>query len=891
MGKKYPGFLGYILISTSLFASTHAFGFYISPPDTAIQKKVYTTRKIAGNPPEIDGKLTDQAWDLVAWTGDFVEFQPDGGKAPAQKTFCKVLYDDKNLYIGIRNNDTDPSKIVKRLGRRDNTDGDWAGVMIDSYNDQLTAFEFDVNAVGVNADAYISNDLNNEDYTWDPIWYVKTSIDTSGWVAEMRIPLSQLRFPDKSDQVWGLEILRSDFRTGQLSLWQYIPKNSNGFVHQFGELHGLEGLKPQKQLEIMPYVLGKIESSKRVEGNPFAPGINKTVNAGLDGKLGITSNLILDFTINPDFGQVEADPSVVNLTGFENYFSEKRPFFIESNNVLDYNLSNSIAWGPHNSDNLFYSRRIGHSPSGSPQLADNEFARVPDNTTILGAMKLTGKTQKGLSVGILESLTQKEMAKISDGSRERSQVVEPLTNYFEARVLQDFNKGNTQIGGIVTAVNRDLRNPEVDFLHRSAYTGGLDFIHNWKNKTWYVTGNFIFSQVKGAREAITTTQTSQEHLFQRTGYSRLRVDSALTELSGTGATLKFGKGGKGNIQFQGGATYRSPGIELNDMGYLYKANILDQFFWASYHIWNPWWIFNRVQFNVNQWTYWDFFGTNLYKAANYNMHMQFKNYYGIGGGITCILYRLDNDLLRGGPPLLLPGGTESFGYISSDYRKKFNMELDYNGSSGNNGYLNSQSLGLWMRYQPFKSLNFSLNPNFSINKNTLQYVTIIENNSPKYIVSEINQSTSSLTVRIDFCLAPNLTLQYYGQPFVAKGVYSAYKQITDSRATEYRNRFHQLTKNELSFDKINNTYNVDENADGQTDYSFSNPDFDFLQFRSNMVIRWEYKPGSTLFLVWTQSRSDTRLLNDHSFNSLSQNLFDIYPDDVFLIKFSYRFIR
>ncbi|HLF34926.1 MAG TPA: DUF5916 domain-containing protein, partial [Cyclobacteriaceae bacterium] len=614
MDQHAPLFLGGMFCLGMLSIPLISAGSAILQEDSIIEKKTYLTKKITDVPPLIDGILDDQAWGFVDWGDEFIQFQPDEGKAPAQKTAFKILYDDKNIYVGIKCYDTEPEKIVKRMGRRDNYDGDWVQVVFDSYFDHLTAFGFMVTASGVIGDEYITNDFQNEDLSWDPIWYVKTTIDHEGWNAEMRIPLSQLRFPEKEELVWGLEFLRRDHRKGELSMWQYIKKNAPGFVHRFGELHGLQGLKPQKQLEVMPYVLGKIENSEKVEGNPYATGSRQVINAGLDAKIGITSNFTLDLTFNPDFGQVEADPSIVNLTGFQNYFSERRPFFIESNNILDYRISESIAWGSHNSDNLFYSRRIGHNPQGYPGLNDNEYVRIPENTTILGALKLTGKTQDGLSVGVLESLTQREIAKISDGTNERSEAVEPLTNYFETRIIKDYNKGNTQIGGIVTSVNRDLRDPELDFLRRSAYAGGLDFNHNWKNKTWYLYGNVIFSRVEGSTESITNTQTSQEHLFQRPGSGRLNVDTTLSSLNGTGATIRFGRGGNGKIQFQLGGTYRSPGIELNDIGYLYKANALYQFFWASYHIYNPWWILNRFQCNINQWTDWDFGGNNLYRA-------------------------------------------------------------------------------------------------------------------------------------------------------------------------------------------------------------------------------------------------------------------------------------
>lgn len=862
-----------------------------NPADTVYQQRNYNTKKVSGEPPVIDGKLDDAAWDAVDWSSNFLVFQPKEGKVPDQKTAFKILYDDKNLYVGIRAYDTDPSKIVKRLDRRDNIDGDFVAFMVDSYFDHLTAFEFDVNAAGVIYDAYISNDFDNEDESWDPVWFVKTNIDAEGWTAEMRIPLSQLRFSDAPDQTWGIEVLRREHRNGEMSMWRLISKSSNGFVHQFGEMHGLEGLKPQKQLEIMPYVLGKADYSEKEAGNPFATGHRYQGNAGVDAKVGITSNFTLDLTMNPDFGQVEADPSIVNLTGFQNYFREKRPFFVESNNILDYQVSQSTAWGSFNSDDLFYSRRIGRSPQVEPDLADNQYDRIPESTTILGAAKLTGKTRKGLSVGVLESVTQRERAAISDGTDTWHQVAEPLTNYFESRLIQDYNNGNTQLGGIFTAVNRDLQAPEVNGLRKSAYTGGMDFIHNWDHKNWYVSGNVIFSQVQGSKEAITDTQTSQEHLFQRPG-SGLRVDSAARALTGSGATLKFGKGGHGHIEFQVGGTYKSPNLELNDMGYMYKANALYQFAWASYNKRDPFWFFNRWSVNVNQWTNWDFAGANLYKAANINTNMQFKNFYGMGARVTHTFYKLDNDVLRGGPPLRFPGDTEFGGWIGSDFRKKFNVEFDYDYDFGDQDYEHSKDLSIYISYRPLKVLTFTLIPEYSTSTNSMQYVNNVDfPGGTRYIIGRIDQTTANMTTRINLSLTPNLSIQYYGQPFVSKGTYDQLKYITRADAAEYQNRFHPYTPSELSFDPQANSYSTDEDLDGNVDYTFDNPDFDFVQFRSNMVVRWEYKPGSTLFLVWSQSKTGDDLLQEHALHNLTGHLGDIHPENVFLIKFSYRFIK
>ncbi|HET9054647.1 MAG TPA: DUF5916 domain-containing protein, partial [Cyclobacteriaceae bacterium] len=409
--------------------------------------KVYTTAFVQGEPPKIDGLTTDPAWQQVQWGGNnFRQREPDAGAAPSAQTIFKILYDAKNLYVLARCFDPDPSKIVRRMSRRDGFDGDFIEINIDSYYDKRTAFSFTASVSGVKGDEYVSNNGNDWDQNWDPIWYLETSIDSLGWVAEFRIPLSQLRFADKPEHVWGMQLTRHFFRNQERSNWQFIPPTANGWVYMFGELHGIKGIKPQKQLEIQPYVVAQTERFEKETGNPFMTGRSSHVAAGLDAKIGITSDITLDLTVNPDFGQVEADPSQVNLSAFELFFQERRPFFIEGNNTLNFP-------GSQNSDNnLFYSRRIGRNPQGWVDTdragADgvNEYVKSDARTMILGAAKLTGKNKHGFSWGILESVTAEERATVDSLGSRHTMPVEPLTNYFVVRAQQDINKGNSLIG-------------------------------------------------------------------------------------------------------------------------------------------------------------------------------------------------------------------------------------------------------------------------------------------------------------------------------------------------------------------------------------------------------------------------------------------------------------
>lgn len=862
----------------------------------SIPKKIYFTKAIKGQVPNIDGILDDPIWETVAWGGDFTQRSPFDGETPTQKTAFKILYDAKNLYIAYRCFDTEPEKIVSRMSRRDGFEGDWVEINIDSYYDKRTAFSFTLSVSGVRGDEFISNNGNNWDSNWNPIWYSDTNIDEQGWTGEVRIPLSQIRYGNKEEHVWGLQFTRRDFREESRSVWQYLPQNNGNWVSSFGELHGLVGLVPQRQIELQPYVLGQTESFEKEEGNPFATGSDQSLNVGLDGKIGVTSDLTLDFTINPDFGQVEADPSALNLDGFRVFFSERRPFFIENRNLFDYRFGSAEAGGPHTIDNLFYSRRIGSSPHRYPDLNDDEYADVPTNTSILGAAKFSGKTKKGLGIGILESVTAQEMARIDHNGEVREEVVEPLTNFFVGRITQDFREGETVIGGIFTAVNRDLENTGMDFLHRSAYSGGVDVIHWWKDRTYFVSANGVFSRVNGSTESILRTQKSFEHYFQRPDADHLELDPNATSLTGHGGTVKVGKL-NGNWIFETGVNWRSPELELNDIGFMTNADEISYFLWSGYRINKPFSIFRNIRINYNHFARWDFGGNNIYQAVSPNFHTMFNNFWGMGTGITYENKDIDNNALFGGPALRKSRGVANWVYAFTDNRKaiRFNLNL-FNawgfekGLEGNSVRIKNYSLGVTI--QPSNAFNISIRPSYNINTRLIQNVTSLDfRGETRYIAGTVDQRTLSMTMRLNYNITPNLTLQYYGQPFVSRGRYSEFKYITNSLDKDFFGRFHQYSDAEISFDEGEETFYIDENLDGETDYTFDKPDFNFMQFRSNFVARWEYIPGSEVFFVWSQSNTVFGDPQDDLWTSITDRLFDENkPHNIFLVKLTYRFL-
>lgn len=852
-------------------------------------KKEYFIGERGKNEISIDGKLDEPVWQNATWQDDFTQYEPSEGKKPSQKTEFAILLDENHLYIGFKCWDSSPDSIVQRLTRRDEMDGDFVAVQFDSYFDKRTAFSFMANAAGIKNDFIISNDGENEDNTWDPIWMVKTSRDNKGWYSEMKIPLTQLRFKGDSEQTWGLQIGRMLFRKQEVSLWQASSKKTSGWVSQYGELRGLKNLKSRKVADFIPYVVARTDRFEKEEGNPFKQsGKKNQLDGGLDGKIGLTNNLTLDFTINPDFGQVEADPSQVNLTSFETFFQEKRPFFIEGKNILSFPLM--FGDGDLASENLFYSRRIGRRPHNSPDLADDEYMKAPEFTSILGAAKVTGKTKSGWSLGLLESLTSEEFARISNGS-ERREMIEPFTNYTIGRVQKDFNKGNTLLGGIFTSVNRNLAEEQLNYLHKSAYSGGIDFIHKWHNKDWEFDFSTYFSRVEGSTEAIKNTQESWIHGFQRPDASYLKLDSSRTSLSGQGGKIVFGKYG-GKLKFMAATAWKSPGLELNDVGYMRQADNILEVIWVGYRIFEPFSIFRNLNLNFNQWTEWNFGGELTGPGGNINAHTQLKNYWNFHWGVNINGEGLSSAELRGGPALKVTGTKNMWFAFGSNDQKRLTGEAQFMVLGGNEN--NSKKMfdcGISFGYRPSKNLKITLSPNFNKNNDELQYVTQQDySNKTDYIFARIHQRTLSASLRINYIITPNLSIQYWGQPFLASGKYTEFKRITNSRANKYTDRFALLGGNELVYNAADEIYQVSDLTGNQL-YTFDQPDFNFKEFLSNMVIRWEYLPGSTIYLVWSQNRNQSVANGSFHFRDDLNDLFNEKPYNVFLVKMSFRLGR
>jgi Domain of unknown function (DUF5916)/Carbohydrate family 9 binding domain-like len=838
------------------------------------------------NPPIIDGLLSDNAWKDGLWCENFTQYDPFNNKSVSQKTEFKILYDDNNIYITIRAFDTNPDSIVRRLTRRDQIEGDAVAIVIDSYHDLRTGFFFGVSVAGVKYDLVYSNDGQNQDPSWDPNWWVKTSSNSNGWVAEMKIPLNQIRFEKNSGDKWGLQVVRLIYRKNEIDYWQHIPKDAPGLIHMFGELKGLEKIKPRKIFDVTPYVLCRAETYKAEKENPFRnSGRSYNFNGGIDSKIGITNNLTMDLTINPDFGQVEADPSVVNLTAFETFYKEQRPFFVEGSNITDFNLG--IGDNRVGNDNLFYSRRIGRAPQYYPTNIKNGWTLdMPNFTNILGAAKLTGKTKDGLSLGFIDALTNEKNAEIDTVGGKICQSVEPLTNYFVGRVQKDINSGNTIIGGIVTSTNRVMDSTLASVLHKTAYTGGIDMTQYFRNKSWMINLNSAFSLVEGTKDAIAKTQESSARYYQRPDNDYVKFDPQKKSLIGSGGRLEVMKL-NGHLNLTGAFLWKTPGFETNDLGYIRQADQLIGILYASYNQWEPKGIYNRYSISCGIYNLFDFGGDYLAKAIEPNANITFRNYWNayISGSISTD--QLSTTMLRGGPVMKIPGSYQVQYGFSSDNRKKFIISVN----SGRTGqYLNSSSsrfFNFTMQFKPTNYLMISFSPQSSTSDDQLQYVTTMNyNNNPRYIFAAIHQKTISASLRVNLNISPDLTLQYWGQPFLAAGKYSGYKHITNPTAKNYKDRFHIYSEGQIADN--DSGYYIDEDENGKSDYQIGSNNFNYQAFFSNLVFRWEYNPGSSVYFVWSQTRNgadDSGIMDSKYLGSL----FSTKPTNIFLIKFRYRF--
>ncbi|MFQ5535854.1 MAG: DUF5916 domain-containing protein [Gemmatimonadota bacterium] len=827
---------------------------------------------------EVDGRMDEEAWRRATIATGFVQFQPHVGDPASEKTEARVLYGKEALYVFIKAYERNPDQIVGQLTRRDQDSySDYVGVVVDSYFDRRTAFQFMVNPVGVKTDVYRFDDTN-EDSGWDAVWDVATAREADGWTAEFRIPYSQLRFSDKADQTWGINFFRQIARKEELDLWAPISPEDGAVVSRFGELRGLRGIEPPNRLELLPYTLARLERAPGDEANPFYQRTATSGRVGADIKYGVTGNLTLDVTINPDFGQVEADPAQVNLTAFETFFPERRPFFLEGASIFNFGIA--LGDGDGADESLFYSRRIGRAPQGRP---GGGYVDVDRQTTILGAWKLSGKTANGWSIGALHAVTAEERARVAPPSGNvYEEPVEPLSNYGVLRVQKDFRDGRTAVGFIGTGARRDASVADALGLRREGYAGGIDFRHRFAGDRYSIDGYVLGSLVRGSAEAIAATQRSPARYFQRPDAEHVRYDPTRTSLSGASAFLTVSKVAGEHWLWATGLHTRSPGFEVNDVGFQRNADSFVNFAWLGYRQNSPQGPFRRWNVNGNIWSGWNYDGDRIALGGNVNGSAQFRNFWNIWAGANREASSFSSGMLRGGPLFKTEPQVNAWAGFGTDSRKAVSGRLSVFGNVRRES--NSWTVGVspGLRIRPSGRTSFSLGGFVNRNVDDRQWVGALgSGDDAHYLFGRIDQTTVGLTLRADYAFTPTLSLQLYAQPFVSAGAYREYKVVTDPRAPRYRDRFRLLGET-IS----DGTVRADIDGDG-TDESFPSPDFNFKQFRSNAVLRWEYLPGSILFVVWSQGRNHFAPTGRFDLDSDVGSLFDAPSDDVLMIKVSY----
>ncbi|MDP1570102.1 MAG: DUF5916 domain-containing protein [Vicinamibacterales bacterium] len=804
----------------------------------------------------LDGQFDEPVWEEAPVISEFVQREPAEGQAPSQRTEVRVAYDALALYVAVRAYDTDPSAVVGLLTRRDQrSPSDWIKVAVDSYHDRRSAYEFAVNPVGVKLDRYYFNDSSSDD-TWDAVWDVAVARDETGWRAEFRIPFSQLRFNNTTGGPVGFAVAREIGRLAETSTWPLLSRNETGLVSQFGELHGLRMAGTPKRLEVQPYTLGQVSVAPLSAVNALVDRTDPSGSGGLDLKYALTPGLTLTATANPDFGQVEADPAVVNLDAFETFFQERRPFFVEGSGTFRFNMDCNDG----ECTGLFYSRRIGRAPQGAASRGAGEFAAQPSAATILGAAKLTGRVGR-FAVGAITAYTQEEQATIAGGLDRRSQVVEPFSAYQVLRARREFTNRST-LGFMATAANRRL-DQAVRFLPESAYSAGMDY--DWRIRPDYnLSGYFASSHVRGSTEAITRLQTNAVHQYNRVDAGHVALDPGATAISGHAGAIAFGKIGGERTRFNAHYGYKSPGFDINDLGFQRRADEKTMSHWFQLRYNTPGRFTRSWMVNFNQWAGWNFDGDRTFSGGNINMHWTWQNNWRAGFGVNGQMAPFRDRSTRGGPGVRGNSNVSLWYYMDLDDRRAI--------IPGYNGYHEADSEGTRrhnfnprITWRPNSAASVQLGVRYGINDDDAQWVRNEDRDGrTRYVFGRIEQRTVAMTARVNYTVTPTLSIQTYAEPFVSAGAYSSFRELVDGRADDYAARYR--------------AYDGGRSAD-----------FNYRSFRTTNVLRWEYRPGSSLFVVWQQGRQDVAGEGDFRFGRDFGDLFSAPSHNVFLVKLSYWF--
>lgn len=839
-------------------------------------------------PVRIDGRLDEAAWQAAPVISGFRQFDPDEGQPVSERTEARILVDDEAIYIGMRLFDREPGKIQAQLARRDDPlEGDLVEVTFDSYHDHLSAFIFRLSPLGARRDAVVSS-TGNQDNSWDAVWEGSGTLDAEGWSAEFRIPLSQLRYdPNAPDHTWGLQLSRKISRRAELAYFAFTPKAEQQGINRYGHLAGLGRLPSPRRIELVPYALARNENPVVRPGDPFRGKNDIVMGAGLDAKYAITSNLTLDATINPDFGQVEVDPAVVNLSAFETFFPERRPFFIEGANIFRFGSMRSQ--NTSGGYTFLHSRRIGRTPQRFLGGPGYDFVDAPHETTIAGAAKLTGRSPGGWSIGLLDAVTMEEEARFRNAAGDDDvAIIEPRSNYFIGRLKRDLRAGNSTVGVGLTAVHRDLAEPELKPLfRRAAYVGGVDWNHAWSNQRFAFDGAIVGSHNVGSAQAIDALQLSSARYYQRPDKERFRRDSTRESLTGYVAEATFAKlsgNWKGSVSYQ----EYNPGFEVNEAGFLgstdmrsvtpliyYDQNKPGKYVrgWEQYLFWNP---------------SWNFDGDMTFNGVGAITFAEMPNFWGYFLRFDWRPPVFDDGLTRGGPVARVVSGGGVQLEINSDRRKRYTGGLftsySYN-TAGGRGY----TVGPRAVMRPTTAMRITLQPTYTFTHAMAQYVTRVsdalaaDTYGARYVFATLDQRQLAMVTRLDWTYTPRLSLQLFAQPLLAAADFHDYKEF--ARPREFEFEIYGQDRGTISR-SATGVYTVDPDGALGTapSFTFGDRDFNRRSLRGNAVVRWEYRPGSALFFVWQQSRFASVFSGEFDLANDFTELWSVQPENVFVVK-------
>jgi hypothetical protein len=812
----------------------------------------------------VDGVLSEPVWQEAEAFSALVQRDPTEGAPPSQRTEVRIAYDDDAIYIGARLYDTAPDSIVARLARRDaSIASDRFAVYLDPQHDRRSGYYFMVNAAGTLYDGTLSNDVE-QDASWDAVWKGSARIDRQGWTVEMRIPYSQLRFPKQTTDVWGINFSREIPRRREKDYAVYRPRKESGFVSRFPDLVGIENISPRRSIEVLPYVTTQYEHLDHDPGDPFNNGARTHGKAGGDLRARVASRLTLNATVNPDFGQVEIDPAIVNLTDVESFVQEKRPFFVEGASTLAFGRQGAGDYWDFDWDDplFFYSRRIGRAPQGEVPAAD--FSDVPVATRILGAAKLTGRLSPQWSLGTLYAVTDREYARLSTAGTSWQSEVEPLTYYGATRVQREFGGRRAGLGLLSTTTVRSFDDPALrDQLNSSSWMGGLD---GWmfldRSRTWVLTGWSALSHVAGNDARMVSLQRNSVHYFQRPDAPQVEVDSAATSLTGYASRFWLNKE-KGAVQFNAGLGVVNPKFEVNDLGFQTESDIVNGHIGSGYK-WTRstrFWRYQSVKAAL--FSAFDYGGNATLKGGEVSGYTEFHNGHTLDYYTTVGAEAYDNRRTRGGPLMLNPARlTYGMNYLSDTQRQLYVFSV-FDAATSRSG---SWSFDVYpgFEWKPTAAFSLKVVPGYERVREDAQFVTSFDDPAAaatfgrRYVFATLDQQTASASFWVNWTFTPSLSLQTYIQPFVSAATYRDFKSLARARSYDFTPAPYE-----------------------------SDLDFTERSLRGNAVLRWEYRPGSALFLVWTQSRSSSESSSQFSLNPLE--LVGVPPEDVFLIKATYYF--